>query len=272
VYPVLFHLGTLTIYTYGVLVAAGVVLGIWFGSHDAPRAGLSPIKAWNLGVYGILVAFATSKLWLVASAWDYYAANPSGLFSAATLQSGGTFYGGLLGGIAWVLIYTRLQKMPLLRTLDLAAAPVALGHAIGRIGCFMAGCCFGKPTSLPWGVTFTSDVAARISGTPLHIALHPTQLYEAAAEFTNFALLYMLGRRSRVPGRVVGAYLALYGAERGLLEFLRDDPGRTPLFGGAVSLMQLVSVAMLVSGAALVFLARRAASLNSGEFPGEPAT
>jgi phosphatidylglycerol:prolipoprotein diacylglycerol transferase len=269
VHPVLFHLGSLTIYTYGVFVAAGVVLGIWFGSHQAARAGLSPVKVWNLGVYGILVAFATSKLWLVASAWSYYVADPRSLFSAATLQSGGTFYGGLLGGIAWVLIYTRWQKMPLLRTLDVAAAPVALGHAIGRVGCFMAGCCFGKPTSLPWGVTFTSDVAARISGTPLGIPLHPTQLYEAAAEFANFALLYLLGRRMRAPGRVVGVYLALYGVERGLLEFLRADPGRTPLFGGAASLMQLVSVAMIACGVWL--WAQRSAALNSSQF-GEPAT
>jgi phosphatidylglycerol:prolipoprotein diacylglycerol transferase len=247
-HPILFQVGSFTVYSYGVLVATGVLLGVWLAAYDAPRTGLSPIKVWNLGIYGILVALATSKLWLIFSAWSYYAENPREIFSAATLQSGGTFYGGLLGGIVWTIFYTRREKMPLLPTLDVSSAPVALGHAIGRLGCFAAGCCFGKPTTLPWAVTFTSEVAARISGTPLNVPLHPTQLYEAGAEFLNFLLLYFAGCRWRFPGQVVGAYLMLYGVERGSLEFLRADPGRTPLFHNAVSLMQLVSVTMMCAG------------------------
>lgn len=247
-HPVIVQLGSFTVYTYGVLVATGVLLGVWLAAHDAPRLKLSPVKIWNLCIYGILFALVTSKLWLILSSWSYFAANPREIFSTSTLQSGGTFYGGLLGGILWTIYYTRHEKLPLLPTLNVCAAPLALGHAIGRIGCFMAGCCFGKPTSLPWGVTFTSDIAARISGTPLHVPLHPTQLYEAAAEFLNFLFLYLVGRHWRFPGQVIGAYLMLYGVERGLLEFLRDDPGRTPLFHNAVSLMQLVSVAMLFAG------------------------
>ena len=258
-HPVLYQLGSITIYTYGVLVAAGVVAGIWLASHDALRAGLSPVKVWNLGVYGIVAALVASKLWLVLSAWDYYAANPRELFSSATLQSGGTFYGGLLGGILWTIYYTRRERMPLLATLDVSAAPVALGHAIGRLGCFAAGCCFGKPTSLPWAVTFTSQVAARVSGTPLHVAVHPTELYEAAAEFANFAILWSLGRQSRASGQIFGAYLVLYGIERGLIEFVRDDPGRTLLFHNAVSLMQIVSVCMFIAGSWLWARAYRVA-------------
>jgi phosphatidylglycerol:prolipoprotein diacylglycerol transferase len=248
VHPILFQGGPFTIYTYGILVATGVLIGVWIAAHDAPRVGLSPVKIWNLGIYGILVALVTSKLWLILSAWSYYSANPHEVFSTATLQSGGTFYGGLAGGILWTLYYTWHEKLPLLPTLDVCAAPLALGHAIGRVGCFMAGCCFGKPTSLPWGVTFTSEIAARISGTPLNVPLHPTQLYEAAAEFLNFLILFSIGRRWRFPGQVIGGYLILYGVERGLLEFLRDDPGRTLLFNNAVSLMQIVSAVMLVAG------------------------
>jgi phosphatidylglycerol:prolipoprotein diacylglycerol transferase len=251
VHPILFQLGSFTVYSYGVLVATGVFLGVWLASHDAARVGLSPRKIWNFGIYGILVALLTSKLWLILSAWSYYAANPHEIVGSSTLQSGGTFYGGLLGGILWTIFYTRQEKMPLLATLDVCAAPLALGHAIGRVGCFMAGCCFGKPTSLPWGVTFTSDIAARISGTPLNVSLHPTQLYEAGAEFLNFAFLYSIGRRWRVPGQSIGAYLALYGIERGLLEFLRDDPGRTPLFHNTISLMQIVSLMMVFAGLVL---------------------
>jgi phosphatidylglycerol---prolipoprotein diacylglyceryl transferase len=251
VHPILFQFGSFTIYTYGVLVAAGVLTGVWLAAKDAPRVGLAPVKIWNLGIYGILFALVTSKLWLILSLWNYYAANPREIFSTATLQSGGTFFGGFLGGILWTAYYTRRENMPILPTLDVCSAPLALGHAIGRVGCFMAGCCFGKPTTLPWGVTFTSQVAARISGTPLNVPLHPTQLYEAAAEFLNFLFLYFVGRRWRAPGQLVGAYMILYGAERGLLEFLRDDPGRTPLFHGALSLMQLVSIALILAGLVL---------------------
>jgi phosphatidylglycerol:prolipoprotein diacylglycerol transferase len=247
-HPILFQAGPITIYSYGALVAFGVIFAIWFASYDARQFGLAPIEVWNLGIYGILVALAASKLWLILSSWDHYSANPSEIFSAATLQSGGTFYGGLIGGIIWTIFYTRREKMPLFATLDAASAPVALGHAVGRLGCFAAGCCFGKPTSLPWGVSFTSEVAVRISGTPLHVAVHPTQLYEAAAEFANFAILYWMGRRSHISGHVVGAYLALYGVERGLVEFVRDDPGRTLLFHNAISLMQIVSVVLLIGG------------------------
>jgi phosphatidylglycerol---prolipoprotein diacylglyceryl transferase len=249
--PVLFQVGRLTIYTYGVLAAVGFLVGVWLAYRQAPRAGLDANKVWNLGIYGVLVALVGSKLWLVFSAWSYYAANPGQILSWQTFESAGTFYGGLLGGIVWVVLYTYFQKMPLLRVLDVTAAPVALGHAIGRIGCFVAGCCYGKPTSLPWGVTFTNPVAERIAGTPLGASLHPTQLYEAAAEFLNFLFLMRLGTKRRPPGQIVGAYFILYGVERGMIEFFRGDPGRTLMFHDSFSLMQIVSVAMIIAGAFL---------------------
>jgi phosphatidylglycerol---prolipoprotein diacylglyceryl transferase len=250
-YPVLLEFGPFTAYTYGVLVAAGFLVGLWYAHSHAARAGLGPRKVWNLGVYGIIVALAASKLWLIASDLHFYLANPREIFSMATFESAGTFYGGVLGGFLFVILYTHFQKMPLLNVLDLCAAPIALGHAIGRIGCFAAGCCYGKPTSLPWGVTFTNPVASRIAGTPLGLPLHPTQLYEAAAEFLNFLLLLALSSRRRFTGQLIAAYFILYGIERGAIEFLRGDPGRGLMFHGAISLMQLVSAALIIAGAAL---------------------
>jgi phosphatidylglycerol---prolipoprotein diacylglyceryl transferase len=250
-HPVLFQFGPFTVYTYGVLVAAGFIAGLWYAYRQAPRAGLDPRKIWNLGIYGILVALAASKLWLVFSNLDYYLAYPRALFSAATIESGGVFYGGVIGGLAWVLLYTHFQKMPFLSVLDVSAAGVALGHGIGRLGCFAAGCCYGKPTSLPWGVTFSSSAAARLSGTPLHVALHPTQLYEASAEFLNFLILIWLGSRRKFSGQLIGAYFILYGIERGTIEFFRGDPGRTLMFHDSVSLMQFVSVGLIFIGAFL---------------------
>jgi phosphatidylglycerol---prolipoprotein diacylglyceryl transferase len=264
-HPILFKFGAITVYTYGVLVATGFVVGLWYAYWQAPRAGLDPRKVWNLGIYGILVALAVSKLWLIVSSWNYYAANPREIFSMTTIQSGGVFYGGVLGGLLWVLLYTHFQKMPFLGVLDVSAAGVALGHAIGRVGCFTAGCCYGKPTSLPWGVTFTSPIAARISGTPLNVSLQPTQLYEAGAEFLNFLLLIWLGTRQRFSGQLIGAYFILYGFERGAIEFVRGDPGRTLMFHGTVSLMQFVSLGLILTGSFLWWRGlRRVSPVSSG--------
>ena len=250
-HPILYQLGPITIYTYGVLVAGGVLLGLWYARRQAPRAGLRRRAVWNLGIYMIFGALVVSKLWLVFSDWSYYAANPRDILSIATLQSAGTFYGGVLGAALAIFLYARIQKMPLLPVFDTFAAAVPLGHAIGRLGCFAAGCCYGKPTTLPWGVTFTNETAGRLVGTPLNVPLHPTQLYEAAAEFLNFLLLVWLGGRQRFAGQMLGAYFILYGIERGIIEFFRGDPGRTLMLHGTLSLMQIVSVALIFTGAAL---------------------
>jgi len=270
-HPVLFQLGPVTIYTYGVLVAAGFLIALLYARRQARGAGLDPHKIWNLCVYGILVALLVSKLWLVVSAWDFYAANPSLIFSAATWQAGGTFYGGIVGAFLWVVLYCYIKKLPLWGVLDLLAPALALGHGIGRLGCFAAGCCYGRPTSLPWGVKFSSPVAQLLAGTPLGVSLHPTQLYEAAAEFLNFLLLVLVGARLHSQkaagtgprGRIIGAYFILYGLERGAIEFFRGDPGRTLMFHNAVSLMQLVSVALILAGSFLWWRAVRAASTDA---------
>lgn len=271
-HPVLFQSGPFTVYTYGVLVAAGFIAGLWYAYRQAPQAGLDPRKVWNLGIYGILVALAVSKLWLVFSNLDYYLAYPRAVFSAATIESGGVFYGGVIGGLAWVLLYTHFQKMPFLSVPDVSAAGVALGHGIGRLGCFAAGCCYGKPTSMPWGVTFTSSMAARLSGTPLHVALHPTQLYESGAEFLNFLILVWLGARQRFSGQLIGAYFILYGIERGTIEFFRGDPGRTMMFHDSVSLMQFVSVGLIFIGGSLWWRGLRRPASTESAAPGAMST
>jgi len=257
-HPILWHLGPVTIYTYGTLAAAGFVLFLWYARRQAPRAGLDPTQIWNAGIYGALASMVMAKVGFGLSMWDYFRANPRQIFSFGTFESGGTFYGGLLGGIAIVLLYAHFHKMPFLAVLDTFAAALPLGHAVARLGCFAAGCCYGKPTSLPWAVTFTSEEAERLAGTPLHIPLHPTQLYESAAEFLNFLLLVWLGRTRRFPGKIVSGYFILYGIERGTIEFFRGDPGRTMMFHGAVSLMQIVSAAMILVGALIWWRGERA--------------
>lgn len=247
-HPILFQSGPVVIYSYGILVAAGVLLGLWYARRQAPRAGLNPEKVWNLGIYMILAALVMAKIWLVFSEWDFYMAHPRQIFSIATFQSGGTFYGGVVGALLVVGIYTYVQRMPVLPLLDTFSAAVPLGHTIGRLGCFAAGCCYGKPTEVAWGVIFKNPNAARLAGTPLGVRLHPTQLYEAAAEFLNFLILVWIGGRQRFRGQILGAYLFLYGIERGIIEFFRGDPGRTMMFHDSVSLMQIVSVCFIFIG------------------------
>lgn len=255
-HPVLVEWNGLTIHTYGVLVALGVLLGLWLARRRAEVAGLDPDRVWNLGIYLVLAALVGAKLWLLATAWDDYRANPRAIFSLQTLQAAGVFYGGFLAALAVGILYSRRYRLGFFALADVYAAPLALGHAIGRLGCFAAGCCWGRETDAAWAVTFTDPQALRLVGTPLGIPLHPTQLYEAAANFLIFGILLWLGRTPRPAGYVFGAWALLYGAARGVIEFFRGDPDRTMLFGSDVSLMQVVSIGLLALG---VWLLRRRA-------------
>jgi phosphatidylglycerol---prolipoprotein diacylglyceryl transferase len=259
-HPIFFQVGSITIYTYGVLVAAGVLVALWYLRRQAPRAGLDPKKTWDLGIYAIFAALVVAKVWYVVDDWSYYTAHPRDILSAATMQSGGTFYGGVIGAVLTILVYSYVYSMPLLAVLDAFSAALPIGHAIGRLGCFAGGCCYGKPTTLPWGVRFTSPVAARISGTPLGIPLQPTQLYEAAAELVNFLILIWIGKRQSFKGQLLGTYFVLYGFERGTIEFFRGDPGRTMLFHNSFSLMQVVSIGLILTGSFLWYRGLRGAS------------
>ncbi len=256
-HPVLIELGPITLHSYGVLVATGILLALWLARRQAPRMGLDPDQVWNLGIYMVLGGLVGAKLWYILENTGYYTENPRALFSLDTLQAAGVWYGGLLSALLVLVIYVRRAKMSFLALSDTFAAPLALGHGIGRLGCFSAGCCWGKPTTLAWGVTFTSEYAADTVGTPLGVALHPTQLYEATTELLAFAFLLWLGTRRSFRGQVFAAYLIWYGVARGTIEFFRGDPGRTQLFGGEVSLMQIVSLGLILLGALLWRLGSR---------------
>lgn len=253
--PVLFHLrtawGEFNLPTYGLMAALGLMVGLSINVRLAKRQGIDPDVAWNLGIYAILSGILGAKILFVLQEWSYYADHPRAIFSFATLQAGGIWYGGLLGALGVSIWYVRHHRLPLLKTCDAFAPGVALGHAFGRLGCFAAGCCFGKHTDLPWGVIFTNPIANQVVGTPLGIPLHPTQIYEFLVELGNFFILLWLFKRKKFDGQVIGAYLFLYGFARYFLEFLRDDPGRGTVFGGAMSGSQFISIFMVILGGAL---------------------
>src|SRR5690348_2112734 len=203
------------------MAALGLIAGLLVVGRNARQQGIDPDLAWNLGIVAILSALIGAKILMIVNDWSEYSQHPGEIFSLATLQAGGVFYGGLLAAIVMCVWYIRRHHMPALRTCDVFAPGIALGHALGRVGCFAAGCCYGKPTNLPWGVTFTNPLAHQLVGTPLDIALHPTQLYEFVVELSNFVFLYWLLRHKRFEGQVIGAYLFIYGVARFFLEFLR---------------------------------------------------
>ena len=250
-FPRLFHIGNFAPPTYGFLVALGVLSGLFVTVKLAKSQKIDPDSAWNLGVLVVLAAIVGAKVLLIINDFGYYMAHPREIFSLSMIQAGGVFYGGLIAAIATAVYYIRKYHMPPLRTCDTFAPGIALGHAIGRIGCFSAGCCYGKPTSAWWGVTFTNPLAHSFSGTPLGVPLIPTQLIESAVEFTNFLILVWLLKHKKFEGQVIGSYLFLYGVARYFIEFLRDDPERGSMFGGLMTGTQFISILLVIAGGIL---------------------
>ncbi|HZR31782.1 MAG TPA: prolipoprotein diacylglyceryl transferase [Terriglobales bacterium] len=257
-FPRIFSIGNFSLPTYGLLVALGVLVGLWMSVHIARRQGMDPEKIWNLGILVVLCGIVGAKVLLIINDWSYYTANPRAIFSLSTLQAGGVFSGGFLAALMAAAWYIRRNHLPALATCDTFAPGLALGHSIGRLGCFAAGCCWGKHTDAPWGVTFTNPLSHALVGTPLGVPLEPTQLFESAVELVNFFILYWLIRHKRFDGQIIGAYMFLYGFARYFLEFLRDDPGRGSVFGGAMTGTQLISILLVIAGGAL-WLRRRSA-------------
>ena len=247
-FPRLIQFGSYSLPTYGVLVALAFLTALRMASKFAKQRGIESEKVVNLGVYCALVGMLGAKVMMIALDPDMRA-HPAEIFSLATLQSAGIFYGGFILALVFAFVYMRAQHLPALATSDIFAPGLAIGHGIGRLGCFAAGCCWGKPTHLPWAVTFTNTNAT--TGVPLGIPLHPTQLYEAFAEGIICLILVARLRRPHSDGQIIGLYGLLYGLVRFGVEFLRDHDALNP-FGGPFTLEQWISLIVAAIGAWLV--------------------
>jgi len=253
-HPILFEIGRFPVYTYGVLLAAAYLLGLQFALRRARTRGLDPNRVMDLGIWIIISALAGAKLLLLIVDFETFGRNPAELLTL--LRSAGVFYGGLITAVVVALWYLRRHKMPMWTVTDVFAPGIALGHVIGRMGCLFAGCCFGRPTDVPWAITFHSEYAAQNVGTTLNVPLHPTQLYEAGAELLILMFLLLTERKGRpFPGRTFWGYLLLYGVSRFVIEFYRGD-----IRGmiGDFSTSQFVSLLIVpLSLVMLVVLSRR---------------
>jgi phosphatidylglycerol:prolipoprotein diacylglycerol transferase len=254
-HPILVEIGRFSLPTYGFLVATGVLLGLLLCVRNAQRLGINADDTWNLGIVVVLAGILGAKVLLIVNDWDVYRGDLGKIFSVDTLRSGGVFSGGLVAALLTGAWFMARHKMPPLRTCDAFAPGLALGHAIGRLGCFAAGCCYGKPTHHFWGVVFNNPLG---QATPLGVPLEPTQLIESAVELLNFFLLSWLITRKHADGQVFGTYLILYGVARFFIEFLRGDPGRGVVVPGVLSGTQLISIVLVIVGG--LFWLRRAPS------------
>lgn len=255
-HPILFSVGDWPVYSYGVLLAAAYLIGLQLGVVRARKAGVDPARVMDLGIYLIIAALVGAKLMLIAVDWEYFTSQPRELLSL--VRAGGVFYGGLIAAVAVGLWLVRRYKLPVWTTADLMAPGIALGHVVGRFGCLLAGCCYGRPTDVPWAITFTDPLAAQNVGTPLGIPLHPTQMYDAGAELLILGVLLFTERKGRpFAGRTFWMYLLLYGISRFIIEFYRGDPNRGTVMAG-LSTSQFVSL-LLVPGSLLMlaYLRRR---------------
>lgn len=256
-HPILFEVAGIPVYTYGVLLAAAYLLGLQFALVRARARGLNPNQVMDLGIWIIVSALVGAKLLLLIVDRDKFGWSAAELLNL--LRSGGVFYGGLIAAVVVALWYLWKHRMPVWTVTDVFAPGIALGHVLGRLGCLLAGCCFGRPTDVPWAITFHNEFARQNVGTPLGIPLHPTQLYEAGAELLILLFLLATERKGRpYPGRTFWSYMLFYGISRFVIEFYRGDPRGMV---GSFSTSQFVSMLIVpLSLVMLVYLARRSGS------------
>jgi len=245
-HPVLFKLGPLTIYTYGVFVASGFILGISLALRQARKEGYDPQTILDLVFYIIVAGIVGSRLFYIAQNLAFYRSSPLSVFMI--WEGGLVFHGGLLFAlpVGWILI--KRHNLSFWGLFDLLAPSLAIGQALGRIGCFYAGCCYGLPTQLPWAVTFTDPKSLAFQGAPLH----PAQLYAAAANCIIFLALVFFRKHIRFSGQLSCIYLGLHAVFRFVIELYRGDL-RLLLFNQTISLTQVLSALLFLLAIFLYF-------------------
>jgi phosphatidylglycerol:prolipoprotein diacylglycerol transferase len=240
-HPILFNAGPITIYSYGVLLASAYLIGLWMAVRRANAAGINGNSIMDMLIWVIIAALVGAKALLFIVDFRHFTSSWQDF--TTLLRSGGVFYGGLIAAIVVCIWQLRKHRLPLWPCADLFAPGIALGYMVGRLGCLMAGCCYGKPTDVAWAVTFTDPAANFNVGTPLNIPLHPTQLYESAAGLVIFLLLLILEKRQgHFAGRTFWSFAFLYAVLRFIIEFYRgDDRGMVLSY---LSTSQFISVVL----------------------------
>lgn len=233
-HPILFEIGSFTVYSYGFFIAVGAFSGLVYMARQGKKSyNITLDQSNSLFIYIVIAAVVGGKLFLFFENPSLYTNNPARLFSGR----GFVFYGSFLFAVPVMLWFFKKHKIPTWGMLDIMAIVTCLVHGFGRIGCYMAGCCHGTPTGSFWGITFTNPFC---QADPLNTPLHPTQLLEAGYIFVVMAFLLFLKKSKKFDGQLFLSYIMLYAIGRFFLEFLRGDTGRGFIWDGLLSNSQLI--------------------------------
>lgn len=252
---VLFNIGPLAIHGYGFMIAIGLVVGFVFLEFRTKREKLESGIAWTTAILCLIFGFIGGKLLYMIVEWEQLLRDPLSIIGS----SGFVVYGGIITGVITALIFTKAKKVSFFKYFDLIIPEVAICQGFGRIGCFMAGCCYGREAhDGEWGVCFPSDAIA-----PSGVSLIPTQIYSAIGNFAIAAVLMIVAyatrkkENGRMPGLIAGLYLIMYSVGRFIIEIFRSD------FRGSVgplSTSQFISIFILAAGIAVLIIQRKRAS------------
>lgn len=241
--PDLFSIGPFTVHGYGLMIAVGVAAALFVAEKRAPKLGLNADHLFNIAIWGVTGGVIGSKVLYWVVELPSILENPSILLD---IGHGFVVYGGILGGILGGFLYCRRKGLSFLKYFDLVMPSVALAQGFGRLGCLLAGCCYGRRTDGWFRIVFTQSQIA-----PNGVPLIPTQIVSSAANFAHFALLVWIAKRARGDGQVAGFYLIFYSVGRSLIELLRDDPRGAV---GGLSTSQFISLFILAVGVAMVII------------------
>lgn len=241
----LFKIGSLTVHGYGFMIGVGFILAMLLAEYRAKKLGLREESVIDITIIAGLSGFLGAKLLYVIVGFDAFVKNPKAVLGSA----GFVVYGGIIAGVLCCMLYCKIKKLNFLEYFDLVMPEIALAQGFGRIGCFLAGCCYGKETSAWYGVTFPADCLA-----PAGVSLIPTQLFSAAGDFIFALILFILQRtlykkKKKTSGIVTAVYLMLYAVGRFLIEFLRNDPRGAV---GVLSTSQFIAIFMFAAGAVML--------------------
>jgi phosphatidylglycerol:prolipoprotein diacylglycerol transferase len=260
-HPILFKIGSFQLPTYGLLLALALLTAVVTADRLGRREGFDGGRMLDFSTWIIVVGLVGAKVLMVISDWGYYRQNPGEILSWATVQAGGVFYGGFIASALFSIWYVRTYRLPALKMFDIYAPAVALAQSVGRWGCFSAGCDYGTPTRSFLGVVFTNPYSREVTGVPLNVRIHPTQLYESLATLViGGILLWRYGRKKR-DGEIFLLYLTLYAVARFFLEFLRGDEDRGFVFHHLLSTSQFVALLALAASVGLWAYLRRQPTL-----------
>lgn len=247
-HPLLLKIGPLPIHTYGFLIAVGFICAMMLIKSLSIRAKLDPERVIDMTFWCLLVGFAGARLLFIITQYSSFLADPISVFKI--WEGGLVFYGAPLVAVPFGIWYARKHRLPLWKTMDVLFPGLVLGHAIGRFGCLAAGCCYGRPTEMPWGVRLTSDlVEPAFRGIPLH----PTQLYESGALFILLAGLLWVFKRRIFDGQVALTYFMAYPVIRSIVEMYRGDTVRGFIIPDILSTSQFISALMFIAAGIALF-------------------